>query len=75
MAGELDSGRVDLACPGCGHKNRKTVRWLKTHNEFICAGCGKVAIETSSFKKGFREVDAEIDSLTKTLKKGFNLKL
>lgn len=71
MAGHLDSGRIDIPCPSCGHKHRKTIGWLKTHKQFTCAGCGKVEIQTSGFNKGMREVDAEIAKLTKSLNKSF----
>ena len=75
MANELDKGIVDIPCPGCGHKNRKTVRWLKSHKQFTCAGCGKVEIETSALGKGLRDADAEIAKLTKSFEKLGRIKL
>jgi hypothetical protein len=75
MVGQLDSGRVDLPCPECGYKNRKTVGWLKTHNQFVCAGCRKVTIDTRGFRQGMRKVDAELDKLTKRLSKGISVNI
>ena len=76
MAGQLDSGQIDIPCPGCGHKNTKTVGWLKTHNDLTCGGCGNVIdIEASGFRKGMREIDAELAKLNKSLNKTFRIKL
>jgi ribosomal protein S27E len=70
MPSPLDSSAVDVPCPGCGHKNRKTVGWLKTHDQMTCGGCGKVVqLESSGFRKGMREVDASLKKLTDTFKK------
>ena len=75
MAGKLDDGAFDIPCPECGHKNRKTLGWLKTHKQFTCAGCGNVTIETGSFREGMRKVDAAIGKLDKRLNKTFRIKL
>lgn len=75
MTNELDSGAFDIPCPECGHKNRKTVGWLKTHKQFVCAGCRKVTIKTGDFQKGMREVEAEFAKLKKSTDKTFRIKL
>lgn len=74
MAGELDRETIDIPCPECGHKNRKSVGWLKSHKQFTCAGCRKVTIETSNFGKEMRKVDTALSDLTKRLNKTFRIK-
>jgi DNA-directed RNA polymerase subunit RPC12/RpoP len=32
---------VELTCPGCGWKTKKSVRWLRNHTEVLCARCGR----------------------------------
>lgn len=42
----VESFKIKLPCPNCSKKTSKLVTWLKTHDEWVCAGCGKtVAIE------------------------------
>jgi hypothetical protein len=54
-----DSAVVPIPCPGCGHVNNKSVGWLKSIDDFVCAGCRKVTIETAEMAKGLRATEAE----------------
>ena len=70
MASILDGSPIDLPCPGCGHKNRKTVGWIKLHSRMTCAGCGRdVILDSSDFRRGMRNVDTQLDKLSKTFRK------
>ena len=40
MAAELDGATIEVPCPKCRYKSRKTVGWLKAHSELTCIGCG-----------------------------------
>ena len=31
---------VWLPCPDCGHEASKAIDWLKTHESYVCEGCG-----------------------------------
>jgi hypothetical protein len=30
---------IDVPCPNCGTKTRKTLAWLRDNNEFVCSNC------------------------------------
>jgi DNA-directed RNA polymerase subunit RPC12/RpoP len=40
MPGYFDMQEIGLPCAKCGHKTPKTIAWLKSNDEFACAGCG-----------------------------------
>ena len=68
MAGQIVGSAIDLPCPGCGHKNRKTVGWLRTHSRMTCGGCGReVTLQSSNFRQGMRKVDAELDRFRRSV--------
>jgi len=54
----FDDASIDIPCPNCGHKNPKTIRWIKSHNELVCAGCNRtIALEKESLMRGLQQVD------------------
>jgi len=70
MAGELVGGRINVPCPGCGYKTRKTGGWLRAHNEFTCVGCGtRVTMESRQFHDGLWKVEDSLDKLGKASKR------
>jgi len=70
MPGRVDGAKIEVSCPGCGHKSAKTIGWLKKHNEMTCIGCGqRIELENSQLRERFGKVDASLDKLSKALKK------
>lgn len=50
MAGFLDDQEIEIPCD-CGHKTKKSIRWVKSYSSFVC-GCGtKISLDASHFKK------------------------
>lgn len=70
MAGYLNGAEIDIPCPSCGHKIKKSIGWLQSHDNLTCGGCRKVIkIEGGSdFRDAMREVDASLDELTESFK-------
>lgn len=67
----LDSKTAELPCPGCGHKTKKTFKWLKSNTQFTCV-CGKqIHIDQSQFKSELAKVEKSLADLDKTLKNLF----
>lgn len=67
MARLLDNQTIDIDCPACGHKSRKTVGWLKAHRDFACA-CGQtIHIEADQFRREIAKVDKAVDDLLRKL--------
>lgn len=49
MGVDLDGKLIEVCCPNCRYKSRKTVGWLRTHNEMTCISCGtRVTLGSSS---------------------------
>lgn len=70
MKGFFDAEKVDVPCPGCGHKVTKTVGWMKRSPEWTCAGCGRdVKLDASQVARSLKQVDDAISQLERTLKK------
>lgn len=33
---------IDVPCPNCGTKTRKSIAWLRSNDEFLCRNCGTI---------------------------------
>jgi hypothetical protein len=42
--GVLDDHKVDIACPKCGHENRKSVRWLRDNRSWFAPAASSTSI-------------------------------
>ena len=52
-AGMFDNQTLDVTCPRCGKQVKKTVAWIKSHNEFTCSGCrNRVELDRDQFLDG-----------------------
>jgi hypothetical protein len=53
---------IDVACPQCDYKNRKTIGWLRDHTKLPCGGCGaEIALDHKQFHSGLDEADKAMD--------------
>jgi hypothetical protein len=41
MAGVFDNHELSIPCATCGESSKKSIGWIKTHNELVCP-CGQV---------------------------------
>lgn len=65
----FDKAEIGIPCPGCGHKNPKTVAWIKTHDEMVCRGCGEsVRIEADELIAGLKKADKAVADFRKSLR-------
>jgi ribosomal protein S27E len=47
----FENASISVPCLGCGHKNKKTVGWLRDHTDLTCEGCGtKIKIDNADFR-------------------------
>ena len=68
--GFFDGAEMDVSCPNCGYKVKKTLGWLKSSPEWTCSGCGKVVkIEASDVARGVKEMEESIADLERAFKK------
>jgi len=65
----FDSAEIDIPCPQCGHKTKKTVGWIKTHHHHVC-GCGfRVDLDADELLAGLGQVGKTLDNLRRTVGK------
>lgn len=66
----FDTASIDIPCPGCGHETSQKVAWLKTHDEFTCAGCGStVRVDAKQFRTGLKTVEKSLADFQRQLRK------
>ena len=64
---------IPIPCPRCGHKTKKTGRWLKANKHFACPGCGiRINIDSSKFFSAEREVHRKLDAFGRDFKRAFS---
>lgn len=68
MKSELDSQRIELPCPNCGHKLSERIGKIKTNPTLICNGCGNsFSVDATAFTKEFKKIEKALADLRKTL--------
>lgn len=66
--GLFDDAEIEIACPGCGHKQKKTVRWLSNEKSFTCPGCReRVTLDNDELRRDMRKVDKAADDLKRQI--------
>ena len=69
MAGLLDSTEIDITCPKCGRKTKKTIGWVKTHKKFTCICATDIMLDTSQLKTEIAKIEKSFSALESTIKK------
>ena len=65
--GIFDQGKVEVPCPNCGHKSKKTVSRLELKPQFTCDNCGQ-GFDASGFNRSMKQVDKGIADLQRTIR-------
>jgi lysyl-tRNA synthetase class I len=66
MVGFFDKQTLELPCPKCGKKTKKTVAWLKANSKFKCSCGADITVDSSKLHKDLGKVEQSIDKLTKS---------
>lgn len=65
----FDNSGIELPCQSCGRKTKKSIRWVKDHNEFTCT-CGALnRFSADQFKARIGEIETRIAGLKSIIKK------
>lgn len=68
MTGLFDRGEVNITCPKCDHKYKKTIGWLKANDHILCV-CGvDIRFDKSKFTAPLQEVDKAFDDMKRKLR-------
>ena len=68
MAGFLDDLEIEIPCENCGRKTKKTIRWIKSNNEFVCACGTHISLDSSDFRAKIAKIERDLGNLGKSLK-------
>ena len=61
MTGTLDDAEIEISCGNCGSRTKKSIGWMKDHNEFEC-GCGTmILVDASKFRKARVRTESGLD--------------
>jgi hypothetical protein len=64
----FDNQTISIPCPECGHKTRKSIRWIRAHDEFTCQ-CGVVIrLERDKLLAGLEKAEGAIANLKRRLR-------
>lgn len=65
----VDRAELEIPCPKCGHKTKRSIGSLKRDPNIDCAGCGvSFGVDLTEFNKGIRKVEEQLEALKKSLK-------
>jgi predicted RNA-binding Zn-ribbon protein involved in translation (DUF1610 family) len=66
----FETAQIDIPCPNCGAKTKKTVGWLKAYDDVVCSGCGaNIKIDKSKFTAPLRDLDKGIENIKRAFKR------
>jgi peptide subunit release factor 1 (eRF1) len=66
----FERAELDIACPQCGQKFKKTVGWLQQNDACACPGCGvEIRFETDELSRGIKGAEKAIGDLAATVKR------
>lgn len=68
MPGFLDTTEIEIPCQNCSRKTKKSIGWIKSHNDFTCACGTHITIDASNFKSEIAKAERSFAELQKTLK-------
>lgn len=64
----LDSHRIELPCPHCGHKLSKTIAQLKAQHESVTCGCGmSFHVDKAQFLRDIGKAEKAVADLKRAL--------
>jgi hypothetical protein len=61
MADIIDDAAIELDCANCGGKTKKSIGWIKDHDQFTCE-CGTlIPVDPSNYRKELAKSESELD--------------
>jgi len=65
----FDTAEIEIKCPKCGTKAKKTIGWLKTHNSMVCRCGTTIQFDKSKFTGPLKKVEKSLDDLKRSFKR------
>lgn len=65
-----DHADLPIPCPECGHETSQKIGWLKTNDQFPCAGCGKsITLDSAEFLRELQGVEKTLEQFGASVSK------
>ncbi len=67
----IDKQKINISCPKCDFENSVTFKQIEDQESIICNGCRcsiKLVDKDGSVRRGIKNVNQEMNKLTKSLK-------
>ena len=69
MTHDIDDAEIEISCENCGSRTKKSIGWIKDHEEFEC-GCGTmIPVDPSKFRKELVKTESELDGFQGLMEK------
>lgn len=68
MSGILDSTIIDVPCPNCSRTIEKSIGWITTHDQLVCACGTTIALESRDLRTKLADVERELAQLQRLAK-------
>jgi len=61
MAIIVDDTEIELTCDNCGGKTKKSIEWIKEHDQLTC-DCGTmIPVDPSKYRKELAKTESGLD--------------
>lgn len=67
----FEDATIDIPCPGCGHKHRKTLGWIQANDHIACVCGASIELEKSGLTRGLDEVEKSLSDFKRNLGRMF----
>jgi hypothetical protein len=65
--GLFDSAEIEFPCEVCKRKIKKTIGWLKSHKEVICACGTKIILDAKQLVNATNRLEKQIAGIPKNI--------
>ena len=69
MANIIDDAEIELECENCGGKTKKSIEWIKKHNQFSCECGNLIHVDPSKYRKELAKTESELDGVRGLMEK------
>ena len=69
MANIIDDAEIELECENCGGRTKKSIEWIKKHNQFSCECGNLIHVDPSKYRKELAKTESELDGVQGLMEK------
>jgi len=69
MVNFLDAIEIEIPCENCSRKIKKSIGWIKSHQEFTCPCGTTIVLKTDQVRREIAKVERSLDGFKRSLEK------